>query len=412
VPYTEPARPLGGTTFLFAVTCGVAVSSIYLPQALLPLIATDLRTGTAGAGLVVTLTQLGYATGIALLCPLGDLVRPRRLLPTLLWGMAICLVGATVAPTLLILATAATLVGLFAVLPQLLVPLVARLAPTGQAAHAVGALTTGLVGGIFGGRILSSLIAELTGWRGAYLTVAASAVVLAVLLRPWLPAESAASDSMARNPAAAYVRLMASLPGLIRRQPVLRQACLFQFCGFALFSAVWTTLVLHLTGPWFGWSTATAGLFGLVGLVAGSAGPVIGRVVDRHGYRGVTTGALSIIAAAIGILTLAGGALIGLVVGMFSLSLGLQATQIVQQTRVLADRPDARSRVNTLFMTTVFLGGSFGSAVGITVFTHHGWLGVCGFGAAMLAMMLAVEGYARRLAKQTVPSSPASKAAS
>ncbi|MER7471386.1 MFS transporter [Micromonospora sp. NPDC000018] len=372
------------TVLLLATACGVAVGNVYLPQPLLTLVAADLHTDGAGAGLVATLTQLGYAAGILLLVPLGDLVRPRPLVTTLLVATAICLTVAATAPNLPLLATAGALIGILTVVPQILVPLASHLAPPQQAGRIVGVLVTGLLGGIFGSRLLGSLVAQATSWRLAYATAAVLTLLLAVLLRPALPRQRIGSPH-----SSTYRRLLASLPGLLRRQRALRQACLIQFCTFAAFSATWTVLALHLTGPRFGWSTAAAGSFGLVGLAAGALTPAAGRRIDRHGPFPVIGAAILTATTGIAILAFAGTTVTGLVLGTLALTAGMQAAQIANQARIFADRPDARSRVNTIYMTAAFVGGSLGSAAGTTAYHHHGWAGLCIANAALLVVAAA-----------------------
>ncbi|MDN3354232.1 MFS transporter [Actinomadura sp. DC4] len=375
-------RPFGrGATLLFAVACGVAVGNVYLPQPLLALMAADLRVSPAHAGLVATLTQFGYAAGILLLVPLGDLVRPRRLVTILMAATTAGLVIAAVAPALGVLAVAATLIGILTVAPQILVPLAGHLAPPGQAGRAVGTLVTGLIAGIFGSRLLGSLLAQATSWRLVYAAAAVLTLLAGVLLRPALPEEPIGRGS--------YPRALAGLPGLLRRQAALRQACLVQFCSFAVFSGTWTVLALYVTGPRFGWSTGTAGLFGLVGLAAGALTPIAGHRTDRHGPLAVTAAAVLASVVGVVVLTVAGTGPIGLVAGTFAVTVGMQSAQIANQARIFADRPDARSQVNTLYMTAAFLGGSLGSAAGTTLYNHHGWGGVCAANAVFVTVALA-----------------------
>ncbi|GLW06524.1 MFS transporter [Microtetraspora sp. NBRC 13810] len=381
IPVVRTGSLSRGTALLFAVACGVAVGNVYLPQPLLGLMAADPRVAAGGGGLIATSAQLGYAVGIVFLVPLGDLAGPRRLVTTLLSATAACMAAGAVAPTAPLLALATLLAGVFAVVPQILLPLASHLAHPRQAGRVVAMLVTGLMGGIFGSRLLGSLIAQLAGWRAAYATAAVLVAITAVLLRPALTARPIGSPMP-------YPRLLAGLPGLFRRQPVLRQACLLQLCVFLAFSATWTVLALYLTGPRFGWSTGAAGLFGAAGLAAALLTPVAGRRIDRHGPVAVTAAALLISGAAVVILTGAGTTVAGLAVGVLALTAGMQSGQVCHQNRIFADRPDARSRVNTLCMASAFVGGSVGSAAGTAVYAAHGWLGVCVLDAIAVTVAL------------------------
>src|SRR3954465_9810071 len=89
-----------GLTLLFALVGGVAVGNLYWAQPLLGVIADDLGVSTASAGSLVTGTQLGYAVGILLIVPLGDILDRRRLTPVMLLWAAGALLACAAAPAL------------------------------------------------------------------------------------------------------------------------------------------------------------------------------------------------------------------------------------------------------------------------------------------------------------------------
>lgn len=266
----SPAIPAArrGLIVLFAVACGVGAANLYLAQPLVTVIGDSLDISEPAAGLVATLAQFGYATGIILLAPLGDVVQPRRLVTVLLLAAAGCLVVAAAAPGLPVLLAASFAAAACTVVPQILIPLATRLTPPDRAGHTVATLAAGLYLGLFGSRVLGGLLGEAAGWRAVYLGAAVATATTALLLRPALPGTRPPAGH-----AASYGALLAGLPRLLRERPVLRQACALQFCWFSVFIAAWAVIVLRLTGPAFDWSTAAAGLSGLVGLAAGALTP-------------------------------------------------------------------------------------------------------------------------------------------
>ncbi|MGK5532811.1 MFS transporter [Streptomyces sp. URMC 129] len=343
----SPATARRGLIVLFAVACGVGVANIYLAQPLVTVIGDDLGVSDPAAGVAATLAQAGYATGILLLVPLGDLLRPRRLITALLLATSGCLLVAAAAPGLPLLLTASFAAAACTVVPQILIPLATRLTPPDRAGRTVATLATGLYTGLFGSRVLGGLLGEAAGWRAVYL--GAAVVTAATAL-------------------------------------VLRQACALQFCWFSVFIAAWTVIVLHLTGPGFGWSTAAAGLSGLVGLAAGVLTPLAGPLAERHGGTRVLGAGVGLAVAAVAVLAVAGRTVAGLAAGMFALTLGIQIAQSVNQARVLGEATADRSSANTVFIAATFLGGSFGAAVGQAAHDHAGWPGFVTFGATMICL--------------------------
>jgi predicted MFS family arabinose efflux permease len=375
----------GRAVFLFAVASGVAVSTVYLPQPLLRLIADDLHVGVGRAGTLATAVQFGYAFGILLLVPLGDRLRPRRLVTVLLSAVALLLVVASAAGSVAILAPVLVAAGLTAVVPQLLIPLAGRLSAPRHAGRVVGILATGLVCGIFGSRVIASLVGQALGWRSVLILFAIFAVFTAAALFRELPDERPPSAS------GGYGALLAGLPRLVRRHPALRQAAWTQFFTFAAFNATWTVLTLQLTGE-FGWSTAQAGLFGLVGLAAGLLTPLAGTQVDRRGPLPVLGACLALMVLAVVLVAAGGSTAAGLAAAMFVITVGTQCAQVVHQTRIFAAAPGARSSINTVYMFATFLGGAAGAQIGTTAFTAHG-LSTVAWADAVL-VLLALLGFA------------------
>ncbi|MEV5312505.1 MFS transporter [Streptomyces sp. NPDC052610] len=376
------SRPL---TLLLSVACGIAVANIYFPQAISPLIADDLGVTDASAALVVTCAQLGYAAGIFLLVPLGDRLRHRGLVTTLLALTCAGLVLAGTATALPVLAVASVLVGLTTVVPQILIPMAAGLADPARRGAVTGTLLAGLIGGILLARTFSGTLGAWFDWRAPYLVAAALVLVLTVALAVALPPTTPSTDRR-------YPALLAASWHLLRTEPLLRRSCQYQVLVFAAFSAAWTALALLVTGPRYGLGTEAVGVLALVGAASMFVTPFAGRRTDGSGPDAVSLWCvLGALAAALLLLTgLLGGpvGLVGLGAGMLLLDVATQSGQVANQARIFALRPEARARLNTAYMTCAFLGGSAGSWLGVRAYAAFGWTGVCALAALLSGLAL------------------------
>jgi len=383
---TEP-RPtrLGfGAILAMATACGVAVANIYYNQPMLGVIEADFA-GQGAAAAIPTLTQVGYAAGLLLLVPLGDLTDRRRLIVGQFGLLAVALALAALAPGALALALASLLVGACAAVAQQIVPFAATLAAPDQRGRVIGLVMGGLLAGILLSRVLSGQVAALWGWRAMFWLGAPLALAAGLLMARTLPRTPVA------QPGLGYGVALVSLARLWREEAELRRATQVQAALFASFSAFWTVLALHLAEPGLNLGADAAGLFGVVGLVGVLAAPAAGRLADRHG-----PGPGIVIGAALAALSWLGSGLwdgvAGLLVGVVVLDLGIQLAMISHQHTIYARRPEARARINTLYMTGMFLGGAAGSAGATLAWDAGGWAWVAGFGAA-----LAVAALLRRL---------------
>ncbi|WP_084549690.1 MFS transporter [Actinomadura rifamycini] len=391
-PSAAPARcgepaPLGRRlVLLLALTCGVAVGNLYFPQAVGPLVADGLGVSPGTAALVATAAQFGYAAGNFLLVPLGDRIPHRTLIVVLLVLTGIGLLAAAGSPALPPLLGASAFVGITTVVAQVIAPMAAGLVADERRGAVLGTLLSGSIGGMLLARAFGGVVGDRLGWRGPYVVSAAAALVLAAVLAAALP--------VARPPARVpYRTLLAAAPRLLRREPALRRSCLYQAAVFGGFQAVWTGAALYLTGPEYRLGASAVGVLALVGGVTMACTPAAGRLVDRRGADAVSLAAIAGTIAAAGVLALGvlGGTagLVALGAGTLLLDVAMQAGMVANQARIFALRPDARSRINTAYMTCAFLGGSAGSWLGARAHAAFGWPGVCGLVAALAAAALA-----------------------
>jgi len=368
--------------FAMAVCAGIAVANIYYNQPLLGLIESNYPNSSA-IGLIPSATQFGYAVGLLFLVPLGDLVERRRLIAAQFVVLAAALAFAAVAPSTLALIAASLMLGVAATVAQQIVPFAATLADDRTRGAAVGTVVSGILGGILLSRTIAGFVGSHFGWREMFWLGVPLALGAAALVRLTLPRHHATQSI-------GYTDALRSLIHLLVEEPALRLAAATQAMLFASFIAFWTVLSLHLQEPSFGLGPEIAGLFGVIGASGILAAPLAGRVADKRGPHMVVA-----IAAALSLFSWAvfagWNAVAGLVVGVVLLDAGVNAALVSNQHLIFALRPEARSRLNTVFMTAMFIGGSFGSLGASWAYAHLSWLGVCGYGAVLATAGLLLQ---------------------
>ncbi|GIF71754.1 MFS transporter [Asanoa siamensis] len=388
-----------GLTVLFAVTAGVAVGNLYWAQPLLDLIAASLDSSPASAGWLVTTTQIGYAVGVLLIVPLGDVADRRRLLPGVLLACAGALLLCATAPTMPVLLAAGAVLGLTTVAGPILMPLSGDLADPATRGRVVGTVAAGLLTGILAARTISGLLAAAAGWRAVFALAALVTATLAVALRRTLPA-------LPPRTALPYPRLIASIAPLALRDRTVRWTLLLTALGFAVFTMFWTSLTFLLSAPPFAYPVSVIGLFGLAGLAGALAARRAGRLHDT-GVSIPATGAawlailLAYVAAAF-----FGGSVTLLLIAVVVLDVAFQVAAILNQTRIFATSTTARSRLNTAFVVATFTGGALGSAAATTLWSTGGWPTITTTGAAASCAALAIWAIGRPRTQTTAEPHP------
>jgi predicted MFS family arabinose efflux permease len=366
----EPAGMSAGLTLLLAATAGIGVSSLYIAQPMIGLIGPSVGLAPGAYGLVVTLTQLGYAAGLLLLVPLGDFLENRRLMVITLSLGAITLLLTAFARTPEVFLFACLVIGLTSVTVQMVVPMAAHLADPAKRGRQVGAVLGGLLTGILFCRPIASLIASVSGWRSVFMVAAFAVAVTAVVLRLNLPKRYPEGRK-------SYVSVLASLLPLLLRTRALRRRMAYHMGLFFAFSVFWTTIPLELNQH-YGLHQRGIAIFSLFGAAGAFSAPVAGRMVDAGRTFIGTIGSMVMVALGIALTwpasALHGWAgLAGLAVATVLLDAGVQAHQPFAQ-KVLFDLPaEQRSRVNAIFVAGVFLAAAVGSAVAPLVYTIGQW---------------------------------------
>lgn len=371
-----PATPAARTALvtLLALSSGVAVADNYYLQPLLALIGRELGVGVGAMGLVSALALLGYALGLLLVVPLGDVVDRRPLVTGILGLTTLSLAAMALAPTVQVLAVAAFGVGLTSVVAQVLVPYAVSLADDARRGQVAGTMMLGILSGILAARVVAGLLGAAVGWRLVYAGAAGlTAALLLVLLRR-LPAETARHRRNGRADVP-YPEVLAGVARLARREVGLRVRAAYGFCGFAVFSAIWTTLAFHLRDA-YGLGTTAVAAVALLGIGGALVAPRAGAVADRGHVTAVTGASYALLLLGTGLLALGGGSLPVLLVALVVCDLAIQSGHVASLSAVYALAPDARSRATTVYMTTVFLGGASGSVLAAQAYGSRGWAGV------------------------------------
>ena len=363
--------------WLMAFSVGAIVANIYYIQPLLATIAASFRISVTQVGAVAMLTQFGTALGMLIFVPLGDTKERRTLIVGLLVVQSICLALMASARNFPWLAMASFGIGVTAATVHVIVPFAAHLASPERRGATVGGVLAGLLFGILLARTFSGLLSAWAGWRLIYWLAAGLMLLLAALIRWALPISQPELQL-------SWPNLIRSTFVLVEEQPVLREAATLGAVFFCAFSAFWTTLVFFLETPPYHYGSGVAGLFGLVGAAGALCAPLVGRMADRYGARrNLLTSLLATLLSFV-ILYLFGKHMIGLISGVILLDIGVQSGHVSNQTRIYSLLPEARSRMNVVYMVSYFTAGAFGSYAGSALWQRFGWAGVCGLGCSLL----------------------------
>lgn len=388
---TEQSQPFvlrQSLLWIMAIASGLAVANLYYNQPLLADMATSFGISRDKAGYISTFTQIGYALGMLLFVPLGDIRERRKLISTLLILVTISLLGAAASTHIIWMYIASFVIGLTTVVPQILVPFSAQLATPEQRGKVIGTVMSGLLFGILLARTISGLIGGTWGWRWMYGIAAIMMFVLFLVLRRKLPHVEPLMKST-------YSELLISIGGLIRQYAVLREGALIGALNFASFSVFWTSLSFYLEGEPYHYSSQIAGLFGLVGVVGALGAPIVGRIADRIQPKWIIGAMIVVTLISFAFFGWLGGTLIGLMIGIVLLDLGVQGAQVSNQARIYALNDSARSRLNTVLMVSTFVGGAIGSSVSSYMWKIGGWSAVSLSGGVFMLLSLIVWSIAR-----------------
>jgi predicted MFS family arabinose efflux permease len=381
-PAAERLTPL--RLFALSVACALTVSVIYIPQSLLTSIAGDLGVSNGVASILATITQVGYAFGILFLVPLAARVDVKRQVTYQTFALTGALLLAAVVPNVFAAVAAFLAVGLVANISQVLIPAANRMSAVDRRGTTNSVLVGSLLVGIFGGRALASLCTEWIGWRGTVL-VSALAVLAALPSTRWALRKALPPEGGRQR----HGQLVLTTLRRAARNPVLLRSAMTQACVLATFNAIWTVMVLHLSGPELSWTLGEAGLFGLVGLAAGFFTPWSGRLIDRYGARQMTGWFLLVLLVAMAAMLLTNSTPVAFGIVMFVATWANQSALSGNQVRALATDSARSAQLNTAFSFIVFLGGGLGGLLGPIMYAWHGIDAVASAGVVLILAALA-----------------------
>jgi predicted MFS family arabinose efflux permease len=357
------------------LACAVGVSTMYYNQPLLLEMGHTYGATAGRTGFVAVATQVGYAVGLLFFVPLGDLLERRALMMRMFAAVAVALVLVALAPSLSWLIAGSVLIGLFASVTHVVLPIAPDLVSDEQRGRAIGIVMTGLLLGILLARTFAGWVSHVTGWRYVF-------VIAAVLNAAFVPLLWRVMPKLPPKQKLRYKDAMKSLWTLYRTQPLLRESSELGALVFASFSCFWTTLAFMLYSH-YGLGAGIAGTFGVVGAAGALVAPIAGRLSDKHGSRWVVSVGISLLAVSYLLLWGEESAristalhMIALVVGVVVLDMGAQMTQVANQTRIFGLDASARSRLNTVYMTVYFSGAAVGSALATVAWVRWQWNGV------------------------------------
>jgi predicted MFS family arabinose efflux permease len=358
------------------LACAVGVSTIYYNQPLLLEMSRSYGATAGHVGFVAVATQVGYAVGLLAFVPLGDVLERRALMMRMYGAEAVALLLVALAPGLSWLIAASVLLGLFASVTHVALPIAPDLVSHEKRGRAIGTVMTGLLLGILLARTFAGWVSSIHGWRWVF-------VVAAVMNAAFVPLMGRVMPKLPPKQRLHYSDAMKSLWTLFRTQPLLRESSVVGALVFASFSCFWTTLAFVLHSH-YGLGAGVAGTFGVVGAAGALVAPLAGRLSDRHGSRWVISLGMGLLTFSYVLLWVEEPVkmptmihIIALAVGVLVLDVGAQMTQVANQTRIFGLVPSARSRINTVYMTVYFSGAAVGSALATIAWMHWKWNGVC-----------------------------------
>jgi predicted MFS family arabinose efflux permease len=366
-----------------AVAAGLTVANIYYNQSLLVIMGRDFRVSERAMGNIAVATQLGYASGLLLLVPLGDVLSRTWLIVGSAGLAALVMVALALSPGFLFALAGSYVLGLICVTPQIIIPYAAHLAEPTKRGRAVGLVMGGLIIGILFARSSAGFLGQWLGWRQVF-GLGGGLTLLMALAMLTLPTSPRA------NKAPAYATLLPSLAPLLAREPILQRHALIGALGFGAFSVFWTTIAFYLAARPEHYGGSMVGLFGLIGAAGACAAPISGHFSDRYSARAVNGTALILVSFAFLLMMFANHSLLWLVLGAFLMDAGAQASHISNQARIYSLSPDQRSRITSIYMFIFFIGGAVGSALGSHVWATGHWTGVCLLGAVLPVIGLLV----------------------
>ncbi|MGL5276016.1 MFS transporter [Myroides sp.] len=352
---------------VMAFTAGTIVANVYYSQPILKNIAETLNEPETVVGKVAMLAQIGYGVGMFFLLPLGDKVNRKNLIITIAFIQMIILLLMTNTEHLSSLLVLSFLVGVCSTPAQIILPMAALLNKDNRG-KSVGIVFSGILCGILGSRLISGTLTDLWGWQSVFAFSAIMIALSIVLMWFFLPN---APIKFKGN----YFKLLQSTLCLVKEYKTLRQAALLGSFTFGIFCSFWTTLTFHLSDAPFNYTPSMIGMFAIVAIGGALVAPYFGKLADGGKIFQNLLLTISLIIVSLVAMLIFPHSILVLIIAIFLLDIGVQATQITNFTRIYALNEEAHSRLNTVYMTAYFVGAGIGTFFGLISWNIGGWTG-------------------------------------
>lgn len=371
-----------------AIIAGVSVANLYYNQPLLNRISRDLQISEFTANLIAMITQIGYAIGLLFIIPLGDLYKRKTIILINFAVLVLSLLTIALAPGIHLILLASLLTGVCSVMPQIFIPIAAQFSTPATKARNVGIVLSGLLTGILASRVISGITGEYLGWRFIFFVAAALMVICGCVIVRVLP-------DIPSNFKGRYSDLMKSLFSLVVEYPQLRVSSFRASIAFGSFLALWSTLAFKMGQAPFFAGNNIIGLLGLCGIAGALTASFIGKYIHAVGVKRLNYIGCGLIFTAWFSAYWGQDSYAGIIASILLIDIGMQCIQLSNQTTIFALNPKASNRINTIFMTTYFIGGSLGTFLAGTFWHWFGWTGVVGTGIVLTACSLTINLFAK-----------------
>lgn len=366
-----------------AIVAGISVANLYYNQPLLNMIRHELNVSEFKTNLIAMVTQIGYAAGLLFIVPLGDLYQRKNIILTNFSILIVSLLTIALAHNIHLILFASFLTGVCSIIPQIFIPIASQFSRPENKGRNVGIVISGLLTGILASRVISGFIGELFGWREMYYIAAGLMFICAIIVLKVLP-------DIRPNFAGKYSDLMKSLLSLLKEFPQLRIYSIRAALNFGSFLAMWSCLAFKMGQAPFYANSDVIGLLGLCGVAGALTASFVGKYVKRVGVRRFNFIGCALILSSWLLFFVGENTYFGIVAGIIMIDIGMQCIQLSNQTSIFELSPRASNRINTIFMTTYFLGGSLGTFLAGTFWQLYGWHGVIVIGAILTGISLLI----------------------
>lgn len=380
----------GYLLLILAIISGLAVANLYYNQPLLNDICRDLKVSEFTANLIPMVTQIGYALGLLFIIPLGDLYSRRRIIVINFSLLSISMLSIALSESIWFVLASSLVTGICSVMPQIFIPIASQFSRPEDKSKNVGILVSGLLTGILGSRVISGIVGEYWGWRTMYYLAAVIMFVCIFIVLRVIP-------DMSVNYKGTYKDLMHSLFTIFRQRPDIRLSSLRAGLCFGSFLALWACLAFKLSGAPLYAGNNVIGLLGLCGVAGALTASVVGRYVRILGVKRLNYIGCMIIMFSWAIMYIFQDTYLGFITGIMLIDIGMQCIQLSNQTYVLTSVPNAANRVNTIFMTTYFVGGALGTFLAGLFWQEMQWEGVVIVGVSLTFFSLLITRFAKVL---------------